>query len=127
MDPDSITIGSILQLSTLVYNEIMTKVVPRYIRLLSLCLSTAGVSLFVPLENECGVRHFWFVLFNRNWRNLINKYFVICTDTQFFIRNPIIRNQYSIFSELRNRVLMFQVHKKLASHFSNKRRIFVQK
>ena len=118
MDPDSITIGSILQLSTLVYNEIMTKVVPRYIRLLSLCLSTAGVSLFVPLENECGVRHFCFVLFNRNWRNLINKYFVICTDTQFFIRNPIIRNQYSIFSELRNRVLIFLTFAQNNSQFA---------
>ena len=31
----------------------------------------------------------------------------------FYIRNRRIRNQYLILTELRNRVLMFQVHKKL--------------
>ena len=34
--------------------------------------------------------------------------------TLLFIRNPFIRNQYSFFLKLRNRVLKLSVHKKLA-------------
>ena len=45
----------------------------------------------------------------------------------FFYKKPVYKKSVlNFFSELRNRVLMFQVHKKLARHFSKKRRVFVQ-
>ena len=49
--------------------------------------------------------------------------------TVFFYKKPVYIEKpvLNFISELRNRVLMFQVHKTLASRFSKKRRIFVKK
>ena len=46
----------------------------------------------------------------------------------FFNKKPLYKKPVlNFFSQLRNRVLMFQVHKKLSSDFSEKLRIFARK
>ena len=46
----------------------------------------------------------------------------------FFYKKPVYKKPVlKFFSELGNRVLMFQEHKKLAGHYSKKRRVYLKK